>query len=285
MSVPADVDTALASIRNAADSLLACPYRRGNELLFPSEGELMATGDLHGDIAAFDEIVRKAALPKNPCRHLVLQELVHGKNGHDGSDGSCELIEKAAALVERHPARVHILMGNHEMAELTGRVMLKNGVVINEIFRRAAQDRYGDRLEEATECIRAFWQAMPLAARTMNRAFFSHSTPSRKFLDTFDPAVLKRPLEQADFSRDGGSAYALLWGRDFSVETAERLCRMLDVDFLVTGHTPCENGFAAPNGRHIVIDSQGPNGKYLLLPLAGPLTHDEIVGRILPVWD
>lgn len=283
MSDPAATQRAIDAIRNAARELSACPYRRGNELLFPAEGELLVTGDLHGDVESFSRIVEAAALESNPFRHLLLQELVHGRDSMDNS-ASCRLVEEAAALVNRFPARVHILMGNHEMAELTGRVIMKEGVVLNQVFNGGAASRYENLLQEAIGEFRAFWRAMPLAARTSNRVFISHSTPSRKRLAAFDRAVLRRPLADEDFSRDGGAAYALLWGRDFSPEAADEFARIIDVDFFVVGHTPCPDGFAAPNSRHVILDSQGPSGKYLLLPLASPLTYAGIVDRIRPIW-
>ena len=151
-------------------------------------------------------------------------------------------------------------------------------------FRKSAEARYGERAEEAFAYLRRFWRALPLAARTANRVFISHSTPSGKAIEQFDPAMLRRPIDDLDLSRDTGSAYALLWGRDFSPKTAGRLLEMLDVDYLVSGHTPCDEGYSAPNGRHIILDSQGPNGRYLLMPLAGRLTYESLVGMIRAIW-
>jgi len=174
-------------------------------------------------------------------------------------------------------------MGNHEMAELTGRTILKEGVVLNQVFANAVTARYDGRGEEAMSAMKEFWRALPLAARTANGVFISHSTPSRDFLDKFTSDVLSRPLESADFARSGG-AYALCWGRDFTPDIADRFALLVGAQFLVVGHTPCDDGFLTPNERHIVLDSQGPSGKYLLAPLEGNLTYAELVGRIRPLW-
>ncbi|MCD6404832.1 MAG: metallophosphoesterase [Planctomycetes bacterium] len=283
MASPGDLDRLLSAVKDAARALKSNPHRRGNLIVFPPAGEVMITGDLHGDRAAFDRIVRIADLENNPGRHLILQELVHGFDSPDGECGSCALIEAAAVLVTRFPDRVHVLMGNHEMAELTGRVIMKGSVVLNELFRNALARRYGERAGEALAYYAGFWRVLPLAARTANRVFISHSTPSRKFLGDFDTGIFDRLVEEEDLGREG-SVYALLWGRDFSRETAERLREMLDADFFVVGHTPCPEGFQAPNDTHVIIDSQGEAGKYLFLPLEGPLTCEAIVSRIRPVW-
>jgi len=278
-----DPDSVFVEIRNAARLTGGLPLRRGNQVILPAAGEVMVTGDLHGDAASFDRIVRIADLASSPSRHLVLQELVHGHDDENGAAGSCVLIERAARLINRFPGRVHVILGNHEASELTGRVIVKEGVVLNRLVEIAAARRYGERHEEALAFFHGFWRSLPLAVRMPNRVLVSHSTPSRRFLDGFSAEVLARPLEPRDFDR-GGSAYALLWGRDFEPETAERVRRILDADVFVVGHTPCEEGFAAPNGVHVILDSQGAPGKYVILPLERPLTCEDILGRIGSVW-
>lgn len=283
MRSPADVDATLACLKDAARALRSNPLRTENLIVLPPKGEVMITGDLHGDVPAFDRLAQIAALCENPTRHLILQELVHGGDVPGEKCGSCLLTDKAAALVNAFPGRVHVLMGNHEMAELTGRTVIKNGVVLNQTLQEALSSVYADRTAEAQAYYAGFWRAMPLAVRTSNRLFISHTTPHMGSLDTFDPAALQRPLDDADLQR-GGWAYNLLWSRDFSAEAADRLAALLDVDFFIVGHTPCPDGFRIPNHRHVVLDSMGHSAKYLILPLHGPLTLPDIEGRIRPLW-
>jgi hypothetical protein len=173
-------------------------------------------------------------------------------------------------------------MGNHEMAELSGRIILKDGKVLNELFSRSLEARYDGRGEEAFAYFRGLWRSMPLAIRTANRLFISHSTPGLPRLDDFDAAALEADDVTHDLSREG-PVYGLLWGRDFSHAAAERLHRVLDADFFIVGHTPCAEGFGIPNERHVMLDSQGPAGCCALLPLDQPLTLAEIAGRIRPL--
>jgi len=281
VAAAADIDRLLAEVKDAARVLLDDPLRRGNLISLDGDDVVIA-GDLHGDVAAFDAVVELAGLSTHPRRHLILQELVHG-NGESDVCRSCILVEKACALVNSFAPRVHLLMGNHEMAELTGRPILKNGTVLNKAFDSGVEERYGERAGEVSMYFQALWRSMALAARTPNRVFISHSTPVRSFLADFDAAVLERPLQGEDIERRG-SAYALVWGRDFSDEAADRFAAMVGADFLVVGHTPCPEGFDVPNHRHVVLDSQGPSGACLVLPLHAPLTLEEIVGRIRPLW-
>lgn len=283
MTTPALIAETLETIKSAARALEKNPLRRGSCIFLPDNGEVMIAGDLHGDVANFHRLVSLAALDENPSRHLILQELVHGNDAPSSPGGSAELVELACRLISRHPGRVHLLMGNHEMAEFTLRPVMKNGTVLNEVFRKSLDERYGESSEEVLAYMCALWRSMPLAARTADGVFISHSTPRASWLDDFDPQVLLRPLSDED-CLPGGSAYALCWGRDFKPETAERLSDLLEADVFVVGHTPCENGYTVPNSTHVIIDSRGESGAYLLLPLGVPLTLPEIVGRIRPLW-
>ena len=66
-----------------------------------------------------------------------------------------------------------------------------------------------------------------------------------------------------------GTIYALTWGRDTSPETADRFATMIDADFFVTGHQPCDEGFRQANHRQIIIDGTNPNPCYCLFPATG----------------
>jgi hypothetical protein len=48
----------------------------------------------------------------------------------------------------------------------------------------------------------------------------------------------------------------------------------------VTGHVPCDQGFAVPNDRQVILDCMGEPACYCLLPADRPLTHEELVGCI-----
>lgn len=277
-----DIDKTLRVIKEAARSMQSCRFRRGNVVVLPPKGDLVVTGDLHGDVAAFAEIARAADLGGHPGRHIILQEFIHGNDA--AMCGSCVLVEEAALLVNRFPDRVHILLGNHEAAELTGRIITKGGMVLNKLFQDEADARYGPRAREAVAYMHGLWRALPLAARTPNGIFISHSTPTLRALASFDAGVLSRPITDADFARDDGAAYALLWGRDFSAEAAERLKAVFEADFFIVGHTPCPEGFAAPNGAHIILDSQGASGKYIKLPLDQALTYQGLMDKIEAIW-
>jgi len=74
-----------------------------------------------------------------------------------------------------------------------------------------------------------------------------------------------------------GAAYQLLWGRDYDEEEADAVARRMNADVLIVGHTPCDDGILAPNRRHVILDSTGANGRYVILPLTRPVTQAAVL--------
>jgi hypothetical protein len=254
------------------------PGRRGRVVLLADADDVLVAGDLHGNLENFRRLLLKADLAHHPRRHLVLQELIHGPFHYPaGGDKSHQLVDLAAALKCQHPRQVHYLLGNHELAQATNRRVWKNEFDVNEAFRAGVDSAYGAHAAEVYAQYLQLFAAIPLAVRTPNRVFVSHSLPSAGHQPEFSPAVLDR-----DASRDadlcpGGPVYALVWGRDLRADTVNAFLGMVDAELLVTGHLPCEGGYAVPNDRQVVLDSLGDPAAYVLFPADRPLTHSELV--------
>ena len=73
-----------------------------------------------------------------------------------------------------------------------------------------------------------------------------------------------------------GTIYALTWGRDTSAETADRFAAMVDADFFVTGHQPCDEGFRQANHRQIIIDGTPPFPSYCLFRADAPVSIESL---------
>ena len=56
-------------------------HRQHNLIVGPESGDMVIAGDIHGHRRNFERIVTYAALDKNPDRHLLLQEIIHGGPG------------------------------------------------------------------------------------------------------------------------------------------------------------------------------------------------------------
>lgn len=279
-----DPDKILATIRRATALFRATPGRSGGLITLDeaTASEVMVVGDLHGNIPAFRKILDVAALAKNPTRHLVLQELVHGPRMYpdDGGDKSHQLVDLVCALKCQYPDRVHLILGNHELSELTGRSIGKNGVPLNALFRKGVDTAYGERGADVYAAYLGLFAALPLAVRTPNRVFLCHTIPDGYELDNFDPDVYNLDAWPPEAMKRHGAVYALTWGRDTETETVDRFASMVDADLFITGHQPCDDGFRLANVRQIIIDGTDPYPAYCLFPTTVPVTIQSLLAGV-----
>jgi Calcineurin-like phosphoesterase len=269
------------TLQQATRAFRETPARRGRLIDLTSADEVLVVGDLHGNLANFSSVLRRADLAGHPGRHLVLQELIHGPQRYPaGGDKSHQLVDLVAALKCQYPAQVHFLLGNHEQAQATGQAIAKVDWDLNAFFHEGIGTAYGAHAAAIYNAYLELFAAVPLALRTPNRIFVSHSLPSGKRLPTFDRAILEKDSYDDEESRPGGPVHALLWGRDVRTGTAAAFLEKVEADLLITGHIPCEEGFAVPNDRQIILDAQGTPGCYCLFPAYRPLTQAELVACV-----
>jgi Calcineurin-like phosphoesterase len=275
-------DRLRATLRRANAAFRSTPGRRGRVVLLEGATEVLATGDLHGNLDNFRLLLERAELAARPTRHVVFQEVIHGRHRYPGGgDKSHQLVDLVAALKCQYPARVHFLPGNHELAQATERKIGKDEDDLNQRFRAGVSEAYAPYDDEIYTLYGELFAAAPLALRTPNRVLLSHSLPNRIALERFDPAALEREVaSEMDFV-PGGSVYALLWGRDTREQTAADFLARMDADLLVTGHIPCERGFDLPNGRQLILDCLGKPACCCLFPADRPLTHEELAECVI----
>ena len=276
-----DPDRLLRTLHQARQAFLATPGRRGRLVHLSTVEDVLVAGDLHGNVDNFRRLLLKADLAQHPQRHLVLQELVHGPFHYpDGSDKSHQLVDLLAALKCQFPARVHLLLGNHELAQWTHQWIAKADTDLNESFRAGVDFAYGGRGADVYAAYLELFAAVPLAVRTSNRVFLSHSLPSARRLDAFDPARLTDDQTEEKDLQPGGFVHALLWGRDTQATTVQAFLQKVDADLLITGHIPCERGFDLPNDRQLILDCLGTPAGYCLFPAHRSLSHPELAACV-----
>ncbi len=276
-----DPNRLLLLLRQATLAFRDTPGRRGRVVRLADAVDVLAAGDLHGNLANFCQLVKLADLAQHPRRHLVLQEVVHGDFAYpQGGDKSHQLLDLVAALKIQHPRQVHFLLGNHELSQMTNRPVAKGDRDLNQHFRQGISSAYGPHAGEVYDHYVRMLGEAPLAVRTPNRVFLSHSLPSPSRLAEFDPAVLERDrLSEADL-QPGGSVYALVWGRDTSLTNAAVFLDKVDADLLITGHIPVEAGFAVPNERQLILDCIGCPAACCLFPADRPISHAELTSCV-----
>ena len=276
------IESVIAACQDAAEANLNTPCREGNLLMIGPEvaDDVMITADLHGHRRNFNAIRRLAELDARPRRHLILQEVCHGGPTYpNGGDMSHTMLEDVAKLKAKYPDRVHFLMSNHELAELTDYPIIKQQKMLNLMFRMGMQEAYGRAAERVRSAAAEFLRGCPLAARLPGDVFVCHSLPSGVDRVRFDATIFHRPLELEDF-QEHGDLFELVWGRDYRPENAHAFAKLVGARVLIHGHEPCPQGFQVPNDVQIILDCCGDTACYLVLPTNVALGHAEIVKRI-----
>ncbi len=250
----------------------------------PAGDEVLIAGDLHGNVENFRRLLHVADLARQPRRHLVVQELVHGPFRYPGGgDKSHQLLDLIAALKCQSPTRVHYLLGNHELSQWQNQWIGKGEADQNQLFRAGVDEAYGPRAEAVYAAYLALFAAADLAVCTANRVLMSHSLPSTKYLSGFNWKALEREELRPEDMTAGGSVHALVWGRDLRREHVEDFLKKVDADLLITGHIPCNQGYLAPNDRQVILDALGTPACYCLFPTDRPLTQQDLIDMIRPV--
>src|SRR5436309_765622 len=89
----------LNTLRQAAAAFRTTPGRSGRLVRLDAGAEVLVAGDLHGSVENFRALLQLADLAREPQRHLIVQELVHGLLSYpEGGDKSHQLLDVVAAL-------------------------------------------------------------------------------------------------------------------------------------------------------------------------------------------
>ncbi|HEV3025426.1 MAG TPA: metallophosphoesterase [Pirellulales bacterium] len=280
------IESVIDVFHKAAEANEQTPTRDGNVIVLSADDadEVMVTADLHGHRRNFNSIRRLADLEKHPRRHLVLQEVCHGGPAYP-SNGGCmshAMLEDVARLKVSFPERVHFLMSNHELAELTDYPIVKSKKMLNLMFRLGLQEMYGLAADKVRGAYVKFLRSCPLAVRLPGGVVVCHSLPERVDMRSFDRSVFDRPYEQPDLL-EFGAVFDLVWGRDYRPENARAFAKLIGAKVLINGHEPCPEGFNVPNDVQVILDCCGDKACYVMLPTDRELNQAEIVERVAPL--
>lgn len=244
----------------------------------PDSGTLIATGDLHDHPVHLARLLSLANLTGDggasggPPAHLTLHELIHSDRLVNGMDFSYRMLARAAALKSAFPEHVHVLLGNHEIAQLTGSPVVKDGVKCVEAFDEAVDYAFTAKADAVREALHAFLRALPLGLRVRTGrpegdVLCAHSLPGPGLMDRFDPNVLTRGLNEEDFQPRRGSAYLMTWGREHTPEQIRGLGARWGVGMFILGHEHAADGFTRVSDECVVLNSDHDRGVCAVLPL------------------
>lgn len=269
--------------RRAADLNAEDSRRRGNIVHLHSGSEVVATGDLHGNRAGLAKIIEYCHLSSAHQRQLVLQEIIHGlPDPRCGHDRSGELLLRAARLKTAHPDDVLFLLGNHDVAQLTGNEVIKDGRGLCKDFEAGVRFSFGEAADEVLEAMNDFLMSMPLAVQCPNGVFLAHSAPSPWRMEKAGIEIFQRPYRPEDLLR-GGAVYEWTWGRDQSIEQLDALAEQLGVELFVLGHRHCKGGYEVLCERAIVLNSDDTHGCVMPFDADSPTSIEQLTTLVKPI--
>jgi len=258
-------------------------FRQGNVIHLPAEGSLIVTGDLHGHRRNFERSVSFADLASNPDRHIILQEIIHG--GPEDLHGGCmsyKLLFDVVRYKMSFPEQVHIIMGNHDTALINDSEVMKDGREMNRAMSMALEREYKEAGSDIIAAMKQFLFSQALVVKCDNRVWISHSLPSDRYFDKFDPRILNRELTSDDIIRPG-SAYLITWGRRMSQDLLDKMAELFDVDIFVLGHQPQEKGWRQEGKNLLIIASNHNHGYILSIDLKRTYTIEQLIENLVPL--
>lgn len=252
----------------AAEENLISSLRQQQVVHLPAEGQVWMTGDIHDHRRNFDRLIRSSDLGRNPQRHLILHELIHGDHvDANGAEDSWQTLYRAAEMKCDFPEQVHFLLANHDLAQIHGEGILKGGLSVCEAFNAGVRRDFGDAADDVIVIITEFLLSLPLAIKTDNGLLFCHSLPTDEQISKYDYTVFDRPLTGPDYRRKVGPVYQLIWGRNVTPTGAGEFLGKMNAKLAVTGHQPQETGYCINGPQHLIIASEHAQGVYLPLEL------------------
>ena len=215
---------------------------------------------MHGYRQGFGQIVSHAGLKDDPNCRLILQELVHAApDEKTGQDRSIELLMRAARLKIQHPQQVLMIMGNHDLAQVSGGEISKYGHRVCKAFIDGVKYAFGDNADEVLTALDDFFMSLSLAVRCPGGVLISHSIPSPGKFDQSCVEILNRPITRQDMLRNA-PAYKWVWGRRHTPEQLETLSAELDVEFFLMAHQHTDAGYNIISRHGAVVLSDHPAG-------------------------
>jgi hypothetical protein len=282
-SVPGKFDAKHAeeAFREAARLNLQDPLRAGSMIRLPPYGQVVMTGDIHGNHRNLEKLKKYAMLDRVAARHVILHELAHTDPLHPlDKDNSHEVMLEAAEYKCEFPDQVHFLQSNHELAQLTHYAIAKAGTAVVDRFDQAVTGAYGRAAApKVLAAIDEFIASFAFAAAAPNRVWMSHSLPDVHDMDEFDVGVFGRVLTREELA-ENRTLFHLVWGRYHNQQHIDRLAQLLDADVFITGHQPQEMGFDFQFGRLIILASDHNHGSFLPFDLSRRYTADALIRNI-----
>jgi protein phosphatase len=208
-------------------------------------GEVIIVGDIHGDLNSFVHILENSGFLKKSIDDKDVSMIFLGDYGDRGAY-SPEVYYVTLKLKEQFPENVILMRGNHEGPD----DLLADPHDLPYQF----QERFGEKGQEAYAKIRRLFDCLYNAVLINERYVLLHGgVPSKGItIDDLANAHKTHPKEThleeilwSDPSDEIKGTYPSPRGAGklFGEDVTEKFLKMLNVEVLIRGHEPSENGF------------------------------------------
>ncbi|AXV39171.1 metallophosphoesterase [Methanobacterium sp. BAmetb5] len=233
----------------------------GDVIKLPRRGLAVLASDLHGNLKDFHKLLQIwKNIPVKDKYLIFTGDFIHAM-GTKEADKSLELLEEIHLDCKKYPG-FHLLLGNHEWATITGNPVYKGGVNQSLIFEKLLKDKYGSQWKVKLDEYTSFFKKLPVAVKTSNGVFISHSGPPENV----------RSLQQImNITRRGYSAnqslFELLWRRypEYSKQDVDQFLEAVGCQAMMVGHTPVD-GYKL-YGNQLIISSSYTKGRKVYVEL------------------
>ena len=140
-----DPGVVVENFQHAAELCSNQPARTGGVIDLPARGRLLMTGGPARPQSQLPTHLKLAKLDKNLNHHVVLHEIVHGPGRVNGCDLSVRMLVQIASLKIAYPDQVHLMLANHDLAQMLGEGILKEGKSVVEAFELGLEFLYNEK--------------------------------------------------------------------------------------------------------------------------------------------
>lgn len=249
----------------------------GKIVKIPPEREAIIAGDIHGDLNSLLQILETSNFSEKAQRDEDVLLMFLGDYGDRGPYSS-EVYFIVLSLKTMFPGKVLLLRGNHEGPrdllawphDLPAQLSLKFGDKAQTVYDRLSSLfshlHLGVLVERKYVMLHG---GVPSKAKTvMDVAYACDKHPSSSHLEEI---LWSDPVENIVGTYPSPRGAGMLFGKDIT----DRFLKMLDVQMMVRGHEPADDGYKINHdGRALTIFSRtGPpyynqHGAYLQLDLS-----------------
>jgi len=225
----------------------------------PFKGKALIITDLHGNLEDYERYMEIWKEFKNKNNHFILTgDFIHSCNE---DDGSLKIIKSLKKHFE-HEKNFHVLLGNHEWAQIIGESVYKGGLNQTRTFENLVYEKYGDKADTKMESYINFFKKLAIAVKTDNKVLISHAGPS-KHLKSEDDI---KNISENDYSRNL-VLYEMLWNRNVECTRnyLDPFLKYFNCKASIVGHTPVVG--VELHGNQLVVSSSFSMGKKAYMEL------------------